>query len=101
LFETAADFVCRFRADRAGDFDAVFEENGGGPEFNPEGTAEGAARAIFDFDVLDGRELSKRFRDVRRCGLTVAAPCGSEFEKDWAIRGVDLFAGWTRILVFG
>ena len=99
LVETKADFVCGFGPDGAGDFYAVLEEDGRGPEFNAEGAAQRPARAVFDFDVLDQWKLSKPFGDVRRGGLAVAAPGGAEFEEDWAAGGVNFFAGWTGVLV--
>jgi hypothetical protein len=101
LLETEADLVGGFGADGPGDFYAVLEEDGCGPEFYSEGAAEGSARAIFDFDVLYGQELSKCFGDVRRGGLAITAPGGAEFEQDRAAGGVDLFAGWTGVLIFG
>ena len=62
LLEAEADFVGRFGADGAGDFDAVFQENRGGPEFYVEGSAERAAFAVFHFDMFDGWEFGERFR---------------------------------------
>jgi hypothetical protein len=49
LVKAEADFVGGLRADGAGDFGAVFEEDGSGPEFYSERAAERAAGAIFDF----------------------------------------------------
>jgi hypothetical protein len=101
LLEGKADFVGRFRADGASDFEAIFEEDGGGPEFYSKRAAEGAAGAVFDFYVLDGGELGECFGDGGGGGLAVAAPGRAEFEEDWAVGGVDFFAGWARILIIG
>jgi hypothetical protein len=100
LLEAEADFVGRFGADGAGDFGAIIEEDGCGPELYSEGAAEGPAGAVLDFDVLDGWELGECFGDVQSGGLAEAAPGGTEFEEDWAGRGVDFFAGWARVLIF-
>src|SRR3954469_1052858 len=101
LLEAEADFFGRFGTDGASDFEAVFDEDGGGPEFYPKRAAQGAARAVFDFDVLDGREFSQSFGDGGRGGLAVAAPGRAEFEEDGALGGLDFFAGWARILIVG
>src|SRR5437868_7972893 len=79
LPKAEADFVGRFGADGASDFDAVFEEDRGGPEFYSEGSAEWATGAVFDFDVFDGWKPGERFANERRGALAVAAPAGAEF----------------------
>src|SRR3954453_8051750 len=99
LLEAEKDFVGAFGANGAGDFSAVFEEDGRWPEFYPEGAAERAAGAVFDFDVLDRREFGEGFGDVRGRGLAVAAPTGAEFEEDRAAGGVDFFARGAGVLV--
>ena len=90
--EAEADFVGGFGADGPSDFDAVHEKDGGRPEFYAKGAADGAAGAVFDFDVLDAGELGECFGDVGGGGLAVAAPAGAEFEEDRAAGGVDFFA---------
>lgn len=100
LLEAEADFVSGFRADRSGNFDALFEENGSGPEFYAERAAERTAGTVFDFHVLDGGELGESFCDGGCGGLAVAAPSGAEFEKDRAAGGVDLFARGTWVEIF-
>jgi hypothetical protein len=97
LLEAEADFVGGLGADGAGDFEAIFEEDGSGPELYAEGAAKAAAGAVFDFDVFDGRELVERFGDQGGCGLAVATPSGAEFEKDGTLCGVDLFTGGAGV----
>jgi hypothetical protein len=101
LFKTEPDFVGRFGADGASDFEAIFEEDGGGPEFYSKRSAERAAWAVFDFYVLGGGELGESFSDNGGSGLAVAAPGRAEFEEDGTVGGVDFFAGWARILIVG
>jgi hypothetical protein len=97
LDKAEADFVRGLRADGAGDFDAVFEKDRGGPEFYSEGAAERAAGAVFDLYVLDGGELGESFADGGGGRLAVAAPRRAEFEEDWAAGCVDFFAGRAGI----
>jgi hypothetical protein len=97
LLEAEADFVGGFGADGAGDFGTVFKKDRCRPELYTERAAEGAAGAVFDFDVLDGGELDERFGDCRGGSLAVAAPGGAEFEEDCAAGGVNFFAGWAGI----
>ena len=91
LLEAEADFVGGFGADGTGDFDAVFEKIAVGQSFYAVGASEGAAGAVFYFDVLDGRELGERFGDFGGGGLAVAAPGGAEFQQRGTLRGVNLF----------
>ena len=99
LVKAEADFVRGLRADGAGDFGAVLEEYGSGPEFYSERAAERAAGAVFDFYVLDGGEWGESFGDGGGGRLAVAAPGRAEFEEDRAASGVDFFAGGARIKV--
>ena len=95
--EAEADFAGGFGADGPSDFDAIREKDGGGPEFDAKGAAEGAAGAVFDFDVLDAGEPDECFGNVGGSGLAVATPAGPEFEEDWAASGIDSFSGWARV----
>src|SRR4051794_36118014 len=99
LLQAEADFFGRFGTNGAGDFDAVFEEDRGGPELYAKGATERAAWAIFHFDVLNRREPDECFGNDRSGGLTVAAPAGAEFEEDRTARGIDFLAAGAGSLV--
>jgi hypothetical protein len=101
LAQGRAELVGRDRTDNASHLLAIFKKDRRGPEFYSEGAAERAARAVFDFDVADGRLFGERFGDGRRCGLAMAAPPGAEFQQDRTLRCVDFFARGTRVFVLG
>jgi hypothetical protein len=72
---------------------AVAEEDEVGPEFDAEGTAEGPAWGVLDFDVTDLGMGGEGEGDFWGEGLAVRAPGGAEFEEKKALGLVDPVAG--------
>jgi hypothetical protein len=80
------------RADDPRHLGSVAQEDERGPQLDAEGTAERAARPVFDLEMPHARLLGQGGLDHRLGGTAVTAPAGAELKHGSAGKGFDVAA---------